>query len=163
MSQTFVCGHHRYVWVIGRQTDLLTLHTATMHTGGMQTTQGIHNPLGLDLIDATGYTTGQYDLDDQHVTEIADSMRNNGWQGAPLVVLPDYARAYSGTHRLAAATEAELDEVPAVTLVSIFEAVGLDLDEIAAADGLSVLDDRAEILAHLPEATLAAYGLDDIC
>lgn len=32
-----------------------------------------------------------------------------------------------------------------------------------AAEGLSVLDDRAQILAHLPADTLAAYGLDDIC
>lgn len=158
-------SHPREVDTLGpsRGIDPLTLHTKTMHTRGMQTTQGIHNPLNLDLIDAAGYVTGQYDLDDDHVTEIADSMRVDGWQGAPLVVLPDYARAYSGTHRLAAATEAELDEIPAVSLSSIFEAHGLDLDEVAADNGLSVLDDRAEVLAHLPQSTLDAYGLDDIC
>lgn len=130
----------------------------------MQTTQGrTLNPLGLKLIDATGYTTAQGDWDTDLVDEIAASMRADGWTGAPLVVLPDYARAYSGTHRLAAAEQAGLDEVPAVTLADVFEAHGLDLDEIAAAEGLSVLDDREQILAHLPADTLAAYGLDDIC
>lgn len=141
---------------------MLTLHTVTMHTVDMQTTQGIANPLNLDLIDATGYVTGQLDLDEQHVTEIATNMRAHGWQGAPLVVLPDYARAYSGTHRLAAAEAAELTEVPAVTLAAVFEAHGLDLDEVATEGGLSLLYDRAEILAHLPDETLVAYGLDDI-
>lgn len=43
------------------------------------------------------------------------------------MVLPDYARAYSGTHRLAAAEIAELDTVPAVDLTALFEACGLDL------------------------------------
>lgn len=43
------------------------------------------NPLNLNLIDATGYTTGgNWDFYDQaHIDEIADSMRTNGWQGAP--------------------------------------------------------------------------------
>lgn len=123
----------------------------------------ILNPLRLPLIDATGYTTAQGDWDPDLVSEIAVSMRTDGWQGAPLVVLPDYARAYSGTHRLAAADQAELDEIPAVTLTDLFEAHGLDLDETAAAEGLSVLDCREQILAHLPADILAAYGLDDIC
>ena len=125
--------------------------------------QGILNPLGLDLVDATGYTTGQYHLDPGHVAEIADSMRMRGWNGAPLVVLPDYARAYSGTHRLAAAESAGLAEIPAVDLADIFAAHGFDLYALAAAEHLSVLDDRAELLAHLPADTLAAYALDDIC
>ncbi|GHI98143.1 hypothetical protein TPA0906_00090 [Streptomyces olivaceus] len=129
----------------------------------MQIVQGIHNPLGLDLIDATGYTTGQEDLDPDHAAEIANSMRVRGWQGPPLVVLPDYARAYSGTHRLAAAQAAELTEIPAVDLAGVFAAHDLDLYALADEEELSLLDDRAELLAHLPAETLAAYGLDDIC
>lgn len=129
----------------------------------MQTTTGIHNPLNLNLIDATGYITGQPDLDQQHVDNITNNMRAHGWQGAPLVVLPDYARAYSGTHRIAAAEAAELDEIPAVTLADLFEAAGLDLNTITDENDLSILNDRAEILDHLPDGIRAAYGLDDIC
>ena len=123
----------------------------------------IINPLGLDVIDATGYITAQDDRDEDRVTEIADSMRANGWQGAPLVVLPDYARAYSGTHRLAAAEQADLDEVPAVDLAALFAACDLDLAGICDTEDLGLLSDRPEILAHLPADVLAVYGLDDIC
>lgn len=132
-----------------------------LHTVIMQTTTG--NPLNLDTIDATGYTTGQYDLDTNYVNEIAASMESHGWQGAPLVVLSDYARAYTGTHRLAAAEQADLDEVPAVELADLFEACDLDLWEICETEGLSVLEDRPQVLEHLPADIRAAYGLDDIC
>jgi len=123
----------------------------------------MHNPLNLNIIDATGYVTGQYDRDAGHVNEIAASMETHGWHGAPLVVLSDYARAYTGTHRLAAAEQAGLDEVPAVELADLFEACDLDLWEICETEGLSILEDRPEILAHLPQDVRAAYGLDDIC
>lgn len=132
-----------------------------MHTATMQTTAG--NPLNLDTIDATDYTTGQYDLDTSHVNEIAASMETYGWHGAPLVVLSDYARACTGTHRLAAAEQADLDEVPAVELTDLFEACDLDLWEICETEGLSVLNDRPQVLEHLPTDIRAAYGLDDIC
>lgn len=122
----------------------------------------VTNPLNLTLINATGYLTGQLDWDDNHIAQIADSMRTHGWQGPPLVVLPDYAQAYSGTHRLAAADQADLDTVPAVTLHDLFEACSLDLDQICADEHLSY-DDRPQILAHLPESVLADYALDDIC
>lgn len=123
---------------------------------------GTHNPLGIETTDATGYTTGQPDIDPDHVTEIAASMREHGWQGPPLVVLTDYARAYTGTHRLAAAEAAGLAEVPAVDLADLFDACGLDLWEVCDEQGLSVLMDREQVLAHLPYETLEAYGLDDI-
>lgn len=128
----------------------------------MQTTRGITNPLNLDITDATGYLTGQDYIDQAHVDEIADDMRTHGWRGAPLVVLPDYATAYSGTHRLAAAQAAELDEIPAVTLHALFAARGLDLNAICDEENLGLLTDRPEILRHLDDATLTAYALDDI-
>ncbi|MEU0236727.1 ParB N-terminal domain-containing protein [Nocardiopsis sp. NPDC006198] len=121
------------------------------------------NPLGLDTIDATGYITGQHDLDADHVNEIAASMETDGWQGAPLVVLGDYARAYTGTHRLAAAEQAGLDEVPAVELADLFQACNLDLWEICDGQGLSVLEDRPQIVELLPADVRSAYGLEDLC
>lgn len=129
----------------------------------MQTTQGITNPLGLDLADATGYTTGQDYYDADRVTEIATDMAHNGWHGAPLVVIPDYAVSYSGTHRLRAAKEAELEEVPAVSLHDLFAACGLDLDQITADEDLSLVADRVEILLHLPDDIRETYAIDDIC
>lgn len=129
----------------------------------MQTLSGTtHNPLGLDTIDATGYTTGQPDTDPDHVDQLTASMREHGWHGAPLVVLSDYARAYTGTHRLEAAEQAGLDQVPAVDLEDLFDACDLDLWEICDTEGLSALMDRAEILAHLPADVLNSYDLDDI-
>ncbi|MEU9413068.1 ParB/RepB/Spo0J family partition protein [Streptomyces sp. NPDC048281] len=128
----------------------------------MQKPQGIVNPLGLDLVDATGFTTDQGHFDPDLVEGFAWSMRVYGWQGAPLVVLPEYTRAYTGTHRLAAAKASELTEIPAVDLADVFAAHGLDMYALAAEEGLSILEDRAALLAHLPADTLAAYGLEDI-
>ncbi|MEV8544390.1 ParB N-terminal domain-containing protein [Streptomyces sp. NPDC051572] len=128
----------------------------------MQMVQGIHNPLALDIIDASGYLTGQETWDDDHVAAIADSMRRHGWQGAPLVILPEWAISYSGTHRLLAAEAAGLEQVPAVSLEDLFEACGLDLEAIVAADDLMVTTHRPEILGHLPDDIRAAYTLDDI-
>ncbi|MER6611576.1 ParB N-terminal domain-containing protein [Streptomyces sp. NPDC000927] len=129
----------------------------------MQTLPGIHNPLNLPTLDASGYVTGQLYLDETHAAEIAASMRARGWQGAPLVVLPDYGISYSGTHRLSAAEDAGLEEVPAVRLHDLFEAAGLDLDAICDEHDLGLTTDRPEILDHLPDHLREAYGLADIC
>lgn len=129
----------------------------------MQTTeQGITNPLNLPILDATGYVTGQDYLDEDHAAAIAENMRAHGWQGAPLVVLPEWAISYSGTHRLHAAEAAELEEVPAVSLEDLFEACGLDLEQIVAENDFMVTMHRPEILDHLPDDIRAAYALDDI-
>lgn len=122
------------------------------------------NPMNLKTFNAADYTTGgNWDFYDQdHVDEIADSMRRNGWQGAPLVVLPDYAVSYTGTHRLRAAQNAELDEVPAVDLADLFTACGLDLAEICDEHDLGLLSNRTEIISHLPEDIQIAYTLNDI-
>lgn len=122
------------------------------------------NPLNLTILNAADYTTGgNWDFYEQdHVDEIAESMRRNGWQGAPLVVLPNYAVSYTGTHRLRAAEAAELDEVPAVDLAELFTACGLDLTTICDEHDLGLLSDRMEIVDHLPENIRIAYTLNDI-
>lgn len=126
----------------------------------------IHNPLNLDITttEPAHYTTGaNWDYYEQdHVDEIADSMRAKGWHGAPLVVLPDYGVSYSGTHRLRAAADADLDEIPTVTLNDLFEACGLDLGQLTDEHDLGYLSNREEIVALLPDTARAAYGLDDI-
>ena len=126
----------------------------------------IRNPLNLEVAttEPSSYTTGgNWDFFEQdHVDEITASMRAKGWDGAPLVVLPAYGVSYSGTHRLRAATDAELDEVPTVTLHDLFAACDLDLDELCDEHDLGLLSNREEIVALLPHDARAAYGLDDI-
>jgi hypothetical protein len=45
---------------------------------------------------------------------IKSSMEQNGWQGRPLLVVDmvDYYQAFTGSHRLAAAQEAGIEEIP---------------------------------------------------
>jgi hypothetical protein len=48
------------------------------------------------------------------LTELADDMKENGWQGRPLLVIErasDYL-AWTGSHRIAAARKAGLSSVP---------------------------------------------------
>lgn len=126
----------------------------------------IHNPLTLDIttIEPGTYTSGaNWDYYEQdHVDEIADSMRAKGWDGPPLVTLPDYRITYSGTHRLRAAADAELPGIPTITLHDLFEACDLDLDQLVDEHDLGYISDRDEIVALLPDNARAAYGLDDI-
>lgn len=55
--------------------------------------------------------------DAEKLTRIAESMQANGWQGRPVILLDcgDYTRAYTGTHRLAACINSDV-EVEAVWL-----------------------------------------------
>lgn len=49
-----------------------------------------------------------------HLNELIESMEENGWNGRPLLVVDcggEYS-ALTGSHRIAAARKAELDEVP---------------------------------------------------
>jgi ParB-like chromosome segregation protein Spo0J len=106
----------------------------------------LHNPLGLDPIDTTGYAPLHEVRDDDHRDTIAADMRKHGWNGAPLVVLPDYALSLTGVHRRAAAELAELEEIPGVSLEDIFDACGLDMGEL--------INDSEEY------ANASSYGLD---
>ena len=42
------------------------------------------------------------DTDPDKVREIADSIRTNGWQGAPILVAAETGRLITGSHRVAA-------------------------------------------------------------
>lgn len=131
----------------------------------MQTTQGVVNPLGLDIIDSSSYPTLHEVRDPEHRDALARDMRARGWQGAPLVVMSDYSLSLTGVHRRAAAELAELDFVPGVELEHIFESCDLDLWEIVNSDEGYQLDaqyyDFARIIAdHLTAEVTDAYGLD---
>jgi diguanylate cyclase (GGDEF)-like protein len=66
-------------------------------------------------------------------TEIAESMKRVGWKGRPLLVIKDGDReiAWTGTHRLDAAKQAGLTDVPRVEVeASALRDAGYDLDEL---------------------------------
>jgi ParB-like chromosome segregation protein Spo0J len=65
--------------------------------------------IDLDLIKPLHKVRSQRKLN-----ELADDMKENGWQGRPLLVIErasDY-QAWTGSHRIAAAEEAGLSTVP---------------------------------------------------
>lgn len=58
------------------------------------------------------------DVDRQKVAKIAESMENNGYDGRPIVVLDDANEGYqalTGSHRIAAAKELDID-IPAIVI-----------------------------------------------
>jgi hypothetical protein len=123
------------------------------------------NPLGLDVIDTMWYAPLHEVQDEDHRDAIAADMRTRGWNGAPLVVLPDYALSLTGAHRRAAADLAELEEIPGVSLEDIFEAHGLDMWELINdneeyAIASSYYDFSRLVEDHLPADVIETYGLD---
>ncbi|WP_184503538.1 ParB N-terminal domain-containing protein [Streptomyces botrytidirepellens] len=123
------------------------------------------NPLKLEVFDTSGYAPFHEVRDEEHRDALAADMRARGWQGPPLVVLPDWRLSLTGVHRRAAAELAELEEVPGACLESLFEACGLDMwglvnscEEytmtVAYFDFSRLINDR------IPEDIIETYGLD---
>lgn len=122
----------------------------------MQTT----NPLGLNLIDDVANYAPAHDITDEDKVEaLTDAMRKHGWQGAPIVVLNDYARAFTGVHRLAAAEGAEIP-APGVDLEELLEACGIDLWERSAEMDADIEDVVRVLVTELPAEIRETYGLD---
>lgn len=118
------------------------------------------NPLDLDLIhDVTGFAPA-HDVDDpDKVEKLAADMGANGWQGAPLVVLRDYAQAVTGVHRLAAAEQAGI-AVPAVDIEELLDVYGIDLWARCEELNGELWDALMVLVSELPADICDAYGLD---
>src|SRR5690606_3335380 len=118
------------------------------------------NPLDLDLIhDVTGFAPA-HDVDDpDKVEKLAADMGANGWQGAPLVVLRDYAQAVTGVHRLAAAEQAGI-AVPGVDMEELLEACDLDLWATCEEQGGEMWRALVVLADEIPAEVRDAYGLD---
>ena len=108
------------------------------------------------------------DTDRQKVEEIALSIAENGWQGAPLVVL-DGGWLITGSHRYEALSLAVnqdyIDyrfEVPVVDLDELFESEGLDLEEVMEEEGCESPEDFScfvWVLDNLPPEIKEQYGI----
>lgn len=104
-----------------------------------------------------------------YAAELAESMRANGWQGAPVVIVErDGADplAVTGSHRIAAARAADI-LIPIVYLADITDAHGIDLAGlIEGAPAFEFDTDLAVFQAAytaaelLPTEVETAYGLD---
>jgi ParB-like chromosome segregation protein Spo0J len=85
---------------------------------------------------------------------IADSMRRDGWSGRPLLTHehgPSLYQAWTGMHRLLAAEDAGLSEVPIVVMTrDQLNSIGLTDDLI---DNDPYLDPKLQkLLARLPDS-----------
>lgn len=107
------------------------------------------------------YDTPHAVTDQSKLAELAASMQEHGWQGAPLVLL-DEDQLITGTHRYTAWTrvlDRPANEIPTIGLDEIFARHGLDLAALCA-EYVENFQDVAYLLQMLPNATREAYGLD---
>lgn len=92
--------------------------------------------------------------DEERFNRLVDSMRKNGWQGRPILALEtgdDEYQGWTGSHRLPAAQEAGLDEIP--TVIISWD----DFQKAADAQGRDVFD----ALDHLYDDQDKIKFLDD--
>ena len=97
--------------------------------------------------------------DTPRLNSILESMKENGWIGAPLVAWGSHL--VTGSHRYEAARLLEID-VPVVQLDDVFAEAGLSLDEIHESCGSPTIGDWSgvvEMFDHLPAEIKAKYGI----
>lgn len=135
---------------------------------------GVDNHLGLpvEMVGPDGLQPWNDVTDDAKVESLAESMRDGGWRGPPVVVIPgrDYGWgagspiAITGSHRIHAAREAGI-EVLTVDLDELLRKHGTSLAEVDEQTGADPDDERhtesVTRLDHfLPGEVIERYGLD---
>lgn len=86
---------------------------------------------------------------------LTDSMLVDGWHGAPLVI--HMGTALTGVHRIAAAINAGLTEIPTVEAADLFTAVDVAFDAETSAWDLA--PELEALYDALPAEIRDAYGL----
>lgn len=91
----------------------------------------------------------RHGIDADRLAEIVAEMETNGWTGRPVVVYvkDDYLYNVTGCHRISAAIECEIDEIPAVVIRPA------DDDELDAVEFAAANDDidAADILREIDQ------------
>lgn len=105
--------------------------------------------------------------DKQKVQNLATSMKENGWVGAPIVKWGSEA-LLTGCHRYNAASKvlgwADRD-IPMIDLEELFEEDGKDFEELHAAHNYPTTNDSdaydfCQLLDELSDEIRAEYGID---
>lgn len=124
------------------------------------------NPLGLPVEYRTGITPLHDPEDDGKLAALTAAMERDGWDGAPIVADRELAaagqdKAYTGSHRLAAWSEArDYEPVPCVWIEDIAAACGIDWDAIMDEYDRDSYEAATELCYRLPADVREAYGLD---
>lgn len=97
------------------------------------------------------------------VAELADALRANGWQGAPIVVAGE--QAVTGSHRIAAATRLWNQdgievEIPRIEISDLCELYGLDWDAITAEYDYDLYEAATALKHKLPREVVDYLGYD---
>lgn len=104
------------------------------------------------------------DADQATVTAITTSMLEDGYLGAPIVVLASDGQvmAVTGQHRLLAARAAELDEVPTIDIRDVFAAADQEFDPLWAEWDYPTPSqaDFESILRELDSDVAEQYGIE---
>ena len=100
--------------------------------------------------------------DPAKVEKLVESIKQNGWQGPPLVAWGD--QLITGTHRYAAWRELDRFDydLPTIELDDVFTEAGLDINEIHAKYDYPTVDESlfVDFILELPEEILEKYGID---
>lgn len=104
--------------------------------------------------------------DTEKVQALVESLEQNGWQGAPLVLL-EGEQLLTGVHRYEAAhriLEWQDSEIPMIDVSDVFAEDGLDFDvlyqEAMEHYGYDWYKAIRDILPQLSAGTLKKYGID---
>ena len=101
--------------------------------------------------------------DADKLAELVASMEADGWTGTPVVVAGlgnGVVRALTGSHRLQAAQDAGIDEVPVVSIEDLCAESGIDWDELLDEFGGDLFEAGRYVCGELPRSVTEAYGLD---
>lgn len=105
----------------------------------------------------TYYISYQDGVDDNKVKAIAESIKVNGWVGAPMVVWGDFI--ITGNHRYAACQMVDY-EPETITLEEVFEEDGLDFGAAHAAADFCTPDWALDqLLMQLSDEIVEKYGI----
>lgn len=102
------------------------------------------------------------DTDPNRVHAIAESIRANGWQGAPILVMESFGMLITGSHRLAALEELEDDLFDTNELGDVAEPVDDIINAWCEENSCSIDDIRFDSLSEIFANTWVEQYKDEI-
>ena len=107
--------------------------------------------------------------DEQHKERLKKSIKENGWEGAPLVVMNE-EQLITGSHRYYAVKDLEEEgdfmeqDIPTIEIEEVFEEADLDFEEIMEENDYPDINFEfglfVEAIRQLPNNIKEKYGID---